>query len=294
MRASARSSSVWRASSLALLVLGCRESPRPADASPAPSASAPAVTATPPPPAPPPPAPACAPYDVASAKSVGHTSVVFKITTKDGRKAAWKPDAVRRRHRYRGEVAAYRLARALGLDHVPLACLAPMRVTELGKLPSLSDLAVEDGVVRGAAIPWIEGLRFLDLEKPPPEALALQLATMVGFDFLTGNWDRYSGGNVGLDVTGTRVLFIDNDAAFMAGAPADALAKNRARVVSTPRFPRAFVSAVAQLDAPALLRALGEEDGAPLLPASIVDAVVRRARDFTDLVAAKGDAALAD
>ena len=56
-----------------------------------------------------------------SAKSIGHTSVVFKIELSTGVKAAWKPASRRGPVRYKGEVAAYRLARLLAITNVPRA-----------------------------------------------------------------------------------------------------------------------------------------------------------------------------
>src|SRR5580700_10938504 len=58
-----------------------------------------------------------------AATSIGHTSYVLKLRLSDGAKAAFKPRSKLPLgdHRYRGEIAAYRLARALGLDNVPPA-----------------------------------------------------------------------------------------------------------------------------------------------------------------------------
>src|SRR6478735_5009080 len=63
--------------------------------------------------------------DPIGGKSIGHTSVVFKVKLEGGLDAAFKPRSRRGNGRYRGEVAAYRLARALDLDNVPRAMVRP-------------------------------------------------------------------------------------------------------------------------------------------------------------------------
>ena len=37
---------------------------------------------------------------------------------------------------------------------------------------------------------------------------------MIVFDYLTANWDRWSGGNVAEDSANGKLLFVDNDGAF--------------------------------------------------------------------------------
>ena len=247
-----------------------------------------------------------------SGRSIGHTSVVFKLELANGKKAAYKPHARKVRGRYRGEIAAYRLALALGIDNVPPACARAFDVGVIrGALASNADAArlfdeeaiVEDGRVHGVIIPWIDGLQFWPLEKDPLRSearrwliakgaippgkleLARQASSLVAFDYLTGNWDRYSGANVGLDSTGAHVLYIDNDAAFMEGPPKEALAKNGAVVEATDRFSRSLVERARGLDEAALTRAFGtEREGQPLLPRGVVEAVARRARELVALV----------
>jgi hypothetical protein len=248
----------------------------------------------------------CGDGDLLSAKSIGHTSVVFKIELSGGKKAAWKPNSRRGKGRYKGEVAAYRLGTALGIPNVPPACFRAFDAATVGRVLGASpatkkllddEVVIEDGSVRGAVIPWIDGLQFWPLDKDPlrsqvagwlrsdgaiaiPDGqgeLARQASTLALFDLLTSNWDRYSGGNVGLDRTGRTVLFIDNDAAFMSGPPKDALAKNEALVAGIDRFSRGFVERLRALDDDALTRAFGEETpGRPLLDPVIVKGVSER------------------
>ena len=118
--------------------------------------------------------------------------------------------------------------------------------------------------------------------------LARQASTLVAFDFITGNWDRYSGENVGLDSTGAHVLFIDNDAAFLELPPKEQLARNKALLDATDRFSRAFVEGARKLDAERLAAVFGEEaPGRPLLSAAVVSIVARRLEELVAIVDAK-------
>src|SRR5262249_54995550 len=173
----------------------------------------------------------------------------------------------------------------------------------------------EDGkttnAAKGALIPWIDGLSFWALEKEPLRTevqtwlsrktpilggdvsrtdRAAQVSTMIVFDAMTSNWDRYSGGNVGLDKTGTLVLFIDNDAAFTQGPPKEALAKNMQLVEATDRFSKSFLTRVRSIavDEDKVASALGEESpGKPLVSRTIVHGVVVRTKEILAIIDAK-------
>jgi hypothetical protein len=243
-----------------------------------------------------------------SGKSVGHTSVVFKLKLDGGLEAAYKPQSKRGHSRYRGEVAAYRLARALGIDNVPPAIARTFRMDALraavGGEPIFADVVPNaDGSVSGALIPWIKGLDFLPLERDPwmsrwkgwlakggaipsdDRAFASQISTMIVFDYVTGNWDRWSGGNVGTDPSKTTILYIDNDGAFFDPPPAPALARQLAFLEGVDRFSRAFVDALRAVD---LKAAMGDETpGAPLLSAHVLTQVDERRKKALAIIDAK-------
>ena len=234
-----------------------------------------------------------------SGKSIGHTSVVFRLELEGALAAAYKPRSHRGHTRYRGEIAAYRLARALGLSNVPPALprsfpLSALR-SALGPPGTASrDLLDQeaipetDGTVRGAVIPWIPRLEFLALEQdplasqwsvwlgpagPPAEqrAMAAQISTMILFDYLTANWDRYSGGNVGFDRSAGTVLYIDNDGAFFDPPPPKTLASQLARLRRVHVFSRSFVLRLRALDPDATRDAMGDDaPGTPLLAGSVL------------------------
>jgi hypothetical protein len=305
---------------LALLLIACdrREgAPPTADAAPARTVEAAAPSQGPladaaPPPVVQPPVLATegcgpgTPSPIRSVKSIGHTSVVFKIELESNEKMAWKPSSKRGKERWRGEIAAAKLGRALRIPNVPPACMRTFTMKELAPLLPKGALdeviANEDGSINGAEIPWIEGLQFLPIEKEPlrtdwkhwlgdggipPEKgnLAAQLSTLVVFDAISGNWDRYSGANIGLDATGRWVLFIDNDAAFMEGAPPKELAANLARLEATQHFSRSLVGSLRTID---VARAFGRlPGGAPLLPEAIVKTVRERIANILKVIDAK-------
>jgi hypothetical protein len=252
-------------------------------------------------------------------KSIGHTSVVFKVGLEGGLDAAFKPRSRRGKDRYKGEVAAYRLARALGLPNVPRAIPRSFELKKLRDAFAATPAAVElldkeavadpDGMLPGALIPWIPKLEILPLESaewrgrwqtwlkagstiPESErALAAQISTMIVFDWLTANWDRWSGANVGIDRATTTLLYIDNDGAFFEPPPPQMLADQLALLKRVDRFSARFTEALGKLDPPALAAAVGEEKkGAPLLSGSVLQAVEQRRRVALAHMRARADA----
>ena len=244
-----------------------------------------------------------------SGKSVGHTSVVFKLKLSGGLEAVFKPRSRRGDARYRGEVAAYRLSHALRLDNVPLAILREFDAAKLkgvlvpdaAAMFEREAVVAKDGSITGALIPWVPQLEFLPLEAEPwssrwrgwlggslpipddQRALAAQISTMVVFDWLTGNWDRWSGGNVGLDRARNLLLFIDNDGAFYEVPPADALARQLGILKGSERFSKSFVDALRALGSKELRAALADD----LIPARALDGVEKRRTKALEIIDAK-------
>jgi hypothetical protein len=238
-----------------------------------------------------------------AARSIGHTSVVFKIELTNGKKAAFKPASRRGPFRYKGEVAARRLGLALGLSNVPRAFVRTFEASALTGAKHADEMIVTSGHVKGALIPWIDGLELVALETAPTAAnwkrwlrrgepipedqreLARQISTLIAFDFVTGNWDRWSGGNVGIDKKTGTLLFIDNDGAFFEIPPADALRRNRTLVEGVDKLSRGFVQRLRALDDEELARAIGEEEaGVPLLSAKALGGVSLRRRELLAIV----------
>jgi hypothetical protein len=250
-------------------------------------------------------------------KSIGHTSVVFKLKLEGGAEAAYKPRSKRGKARYRGEIAAYRLGRALGLTNVPPALPRSFSGAELrlvlgdptigaGKLFADEVVLGEQGQVEGAIIPWIVGLKFLPLEAEPKRAewkewlsgpravpeeeqkLAGAISTMIVFDYLTGNWDRWSGGNIGTDEKGQALLFIDNDGAFYDPPPPEPLEKQKALLKADARFSKSFIHALRAFDPEAAKAAMGDEKpGEPLLSAKVLAGLEERRKDALAIIDAR-------
>ncbi len=269
------------------------------------------------------------------AKSVGSTSVVFKVPLDGGIAAAFKPETRKHGSRWRAEVAAYRLSRALGLDNVPVtvpraakmaALHASTRSSTMGRLLRDQCLPRADGKLPGAMIAWIPGLARLPLEDDPmwtawhewvaiepparsielhvPDALAKklrearvlapQVSSLVAFDHLTGNRDRWSGHNVLVDVTRTRLVYLDHNLAFDAKLDVAATHKRRMVLQRVERFSRALVASARKLTRASLVDAFGADDlGAPLLTDAQIDAVLTRRDELVayvdELIAKHGE-----
>jgi hypothetical protein len=243
-----------------------------------------------------------------SGKSVGHTSVVFKLGLEGGLTVAYKPRSTRGAYRYRGEVAAYRLARALSLENVPFAMprsfdYAPLQAA-VGHEAVFAEVVKEpDGTVRGALMPWIKGLEFIPLENdewlpkwrswlkdggeiPPDQRdLAAQISDVLAFDMVTGNWDRWSGGNIGIDRGRGMLLYVDNDGAFFDPLPAKEMRWPTTLFEGVDRFSRRFVAALRAVD---VAKAVGEErPGEAMLPARVIAQAEARRKHVLDVIDAK-------
>jgi hypothetical protein len=253
-------------------------------------------------------------------KSVGHTSVVLHLRLKGGAELAFKPESRRGKARYRGEIAAYRLAKALGLTNVLPAVPRAFDVKALEAVlePASrevlrSEAVVTSGKVRGAAIVWLQKLEFIPLEgaswrnrwkgwlgsaelPDDQRELAAQIATLIVFDMLGGNWDRWSGGNVAIDRPTNTLLFVDNDGAFFDPVPPEPLAAQQKQLEKTERFSRALVDALRKMTPVSLADALGEDlPGTPLLGARVVSGIDERRRvvltHVDELIKGRGEAA---
>ena len=252
-----------------------------------------------------------------SFKPVGSTSTVFRTKLRAPLDAAFKVASRDRPHGPASEVAAYRVARCLGMDAVPPAVTREMPLARIdGKLepgaeekwPEIEPrlLRSPQGVVTGAAIYWIKELRELDFGGQPARAAALSwlhddgelpeerttlaraLSDTFAFDFVIANGDRWSGGNVKGDAAGTRVWVRDHDLAFASHPPA------RQRelwklVTEVERFSGNFLARLRALDRACIERELEEDPagarGELLTERQIGELLVRRAALLSLVVA---------
>jgi hypothetical protein len=164
-------------------------------------------------------------------QNVGSTSVNFHLRLAGDIDAAWKPRTSTHGETYRAEIAAYRLNRMLGLSRVPPAVSRSVPRSALHLAPTSPVIAERDLTVRGAAIYWVPVLRDSLIDRPreierwsswlrqgrevpaDQRARAEEISTLLVFDFLTGNWDRWSGANVPMDAAG-HLIYRDNNGAF--------------------------------------------------------------------------------
>ena len=162
---------------------------------------------------------------------VGSTSVNIHLRLVGDVDAAFKPHSQTHFDAYRAEIAAYRLNRLLGLNRVPPAISRLVPATVL-HLSAETPVTIErDGGVRGAAIYWVPVLRDsrIDQERertrwsewlhqgnaiPADQSTrAEEISTLIAFDVLIGNWDRWSGQNVPMDAAG-HLVYRDNNGGF--------------------------------------------------------------------------------
>jgi hypothetical protein len=235
----------------------------------------------------------------------GGTSVSFRLDFDDGARAAFKPEQTNLQTVPRYEIAAYRLNRLLGLNRVapavPLTVPYQDLVSELvpDSVPLLPRVDAEvirqkNGLVHGEASYWIPVIRDIGLDTPsgiarwaawlkagqpiPDEdrSLAEQISTMLAFDLLTDNIDRFSGGNILADETGTRLYYMDNTLAF--GPEPTGHIRCRHYLAMTERFSRSFYQALQALDEPSLRAAMAADPrpDSPLLTDGEIRAVLAR------------------
>lgn len=177
--------------------------------------------------------------------SKGGSSLVLRIEFSDGSRAAFKPVQINPQSVPRKEAAAYQLARKLGIAAVPPTVMRAISRDELlAKLdaqsqwirPRLLREAVfdADGRTVGSMMYWVPSLADLRLDSDAAvrawtselsqqgqlsddrgELLA-QLSTLLAFDFLQNNSDRFSGGNILGSRDGRTMFFIDNAFGFQS------------------------------------------------------------------------------
>jgi hypothetical protein len=102
------------------------------------------------------------------------------------------------------------------------------------------------------------------------------VSTLIVFDFLTSNPDRYSGGNMKMSAGGEQLFFMDNTMSFFLEL--EGRDRNRQELFRTQRFSRTLYQALDRVDAPTLERLMGTGDsaGEEILTAAEIHAVVAR------------------
>ena len=188
-----------------------------------------------------------------------------------------------------------------GLNNVPPATARTLHRTDIfgklvpesrGLLPRLQKetLFDEEGFTRGEVSFWIptvvdshldtaeaveQWTKWLSVgeEMPAPKAgLMSQLSSLIVFDVLQNNSDRFSGGNLLTSQDGRTLYFMDNTFGFQLEPQAHE--KTRSALVRCQKFSRRLVAALRGMDAHAIRAALDAEPG--VLSDEEIGAVVAR------------------
>jgi hypothetical protein len=251
-----------------------------------------------------------------SIKPVGTSSVVFKLDLPGFADAAFKPETKLHPEGHLAEVAAFRLGRTLSIPNVAPAVLRSFPVAELKswlgskykpRWPELeAGMVVRDGKVAGAAIYWIPDMHELGIDgadgmrrwarwlgqdgelpsRDKSRLIAAQISTLVSFDYLIGNWDRFSGANAQGDHSERYVFFRDHNVAFMEPLPSAQHTRVLGRLRKVQRFSTSFVRRLKALDRGAIERATGVSETGALLREAQRRALEERRRTLLSYIAA--------
>jgi hypothetical protein len=260
----------------------------------------------------------------------GGSSISLRVDFANGGRAAFKPDQTNEQTVPRREVAAYRLSRLIGLDSVAPAIPRKLAFKDLidkmdpgsaDVIPRMREQVVvdADGMVSGELAWWIptivdqtlDGIRidepdginawhrYLSLgETIPPQDLTTvrQISSMLVFDYLTNNTDRFSGSNCKGSPDGRILYFMDNTLSF--GVIPEPAQRVRQFLEYSQRFSRDLVTHLRALDEPRLREEIGRDRGPYpqiLTDAEIAGVLYRKDRLLEyvdDLIAKHGEDAV--
>jgi hypothetical protein len=164
----------------------------------------------------------------------GGIMVKFKLYLEDGSAKGFKCMFKPRQggeQTFRHEIAAYRIDRLCHMGHVPVVARRVLPASLFAGLSGAGRMLVSGGKIEGSLQQWIQNasdpygmsaegwsrgwlqrLSTFSADFPDHEA-ARQVSDMFLLDYLQGNMDRYSGGNILRDNRGS-FWFIDNAEAF--------------------------------------------------------------------------------
>lgn len=251
-------------------------------------------------------------------RQVGTTSVTLR-TELGAIRVAYKPRTDSHPYGYLAEIAAYRVARRLEMDNVPpaIGLRIPRRVMQTAyeaydRNPEWEPIRRNVrwdglGMTRGAAIYWIPSMRATELstedgidavaswlrvdgEVPEgSEDVARDLSTLFAYDYLIGNWDRLSGGNVSTTPEGDRLFVRDHNVAFNAPLTDQRYDRIRGNLERVQRFSRSFLVHVAAADEAALRAAVDADplsEDVPILAPAQIEGFEKRRRALLSYVGA--------
>jgi hypothetical protein len=223
----------------------------------------------------------------------GGSSVSMRVDFAGGGRASFKPDQTNLQSVPRKEVAAYRIDRMIGLSRVApaipgafprTAVIAAMDGPTRALLPRFNAEVVptEDDMVTGSLAWWIpqiadckietfpvdstDGIvvwkRYLTVGEAIPDGvrpMVEQISSMVTFDFLIDNFDRWSGSNVKCSPDMKNVYYMDNALSF--GLDGDGQLKARIYFKRSQKFSRSLYQAIKRLDVEEVTDAMNTDTG---------------------------------
>ncbi|MBN2803748.1 MAG: hypothetical protein JXR91_11685 [Deltaproteobacteria bacterium] len=172
---------------------------------------------------------------VSDLKVVSKRSCSLKIYDEDGNKAIFKP-YLKVNTTAKHEVAYYKIAHILDVKRVPVSVIGLLPLSKIKgflskKYPEFIDEFLKrvefdsDNLIKGAFIEWIDNIEPLSKEKNDyistieilksnDTQLQQSAYRMIVLDYILGNWDRFSGGNL-FKIKDTNTLaLIDQNNAF--------------------------------------------------------------------------------
>jgi hypothetical protein len=230
------------------------------------------------------------------------TTIKFKAVMADGTRGSLRPAQPSDAGYFRADVAAYLLARALGLGTVAPSCLRTVTREQILGAEGADRIAPRllkdvswsgDGkTVAASVVLWVDHVRSAGLEQDlaawrplleqsgalagASETLrrhAAEGSRLLAWDFLIANWDRWSGSNTFRIGRDGPYVWLDNAAGF-GHYSAASKHRNEAQLEHVERFSRALVGAMRALGDEQLGRALGP---AGLSPRELKQLLERRA-----------------
>jgi len=263
----------------------------------------------------------------------GGTSLSLRIDFASGARAAFKPQQVHPQSDPRREIAAYRIDRMLGIGHVAPAKSATFALADLiAAAPEdareyttqrLNDEAIAHaGKVAGEVSWWIPDIRdatigthridepegmaewlpYLQADNTtavtPPDLVdeMAQLSTLIVFDVLIDNADRWTGNNTKCTPDQRTLYFMDNTLSFSLFTFGHEANLRPLHAIS--KFSRKLVTRLRTLTYASVERAVESPDDplAPILKPEEIHALLARRdhllRYIDDLRAELGDAAV--
>lgn len=259
----------------------------------------------------------------------GGSSISLRIDFANGARAAFKPEQAAMHSIPRKEIAAYRVNRLLGLNAVPPAIGRSFAASDIiaAVIPSsqvfvpriIDEMRAKDGQVYGELSWWIPVIdraavdgyeidttngivtwkRYLTVGNAIPEqsaTLMAQISSMVLFDFVINNPDRWSGANARVSPDGRTLYFMDNTMSF--GPDPDGHRKCRIYLKRSQKFSRSLVSALRNVTVQQVRAILGEDRGPyEYLLTDLEIAMFVKRRDFAliyvdELIAEHGENAV--